>query len=50
MFTNQELNIILQLISNANIKGGDSIAVAHLIQKIDQLITGQAQEKPKETI
>ena len=43
MLTKQELSVIMQLISKADIKGGDAITVALLLKKIDGLI----KEEPK---
>lgn len=44
MFSKEELIQIGQLILSANIKGGDSIVVAKLLQKIDRLAK---EEQPK---
>ena len=40
----------MQLISKADIKGGDAMAVAVLLQKIDKLVKAEPkkEEKPKE--
>lgn len=47
MFTNEELKIILALISLAPIKGSDALAVALLQQKIETLMK-PAEPKPEE--
>ena len=50
MFNKNELSVIVQLIKKADIKGGDAIAVAILLQKIDKLVKDEPkkEEKPKE--
>ena len=47
MFTKQELIVILQLIGNSNIKGGDALAVASIMQKIEGLIKKEPEPKDK---
>ena len=50
MLTKQELSVIMQLISKADIKGADAITVAVLLQKIDKILKEEPkkEEKPKE--
>jgi hypothetical protein len=38
MLSKQELSLILQLVANSTIKGGDALIVGALIQKIQGLI------------
>jgi hypothetical protein len=44
MFDKQELNNIRQLLARTDIKGGESIVVALLLQKIDQLLKGTEEK------
>jgi hypothetical protein len=49
MFTKQELGIVLQLIRNTEIKGGDAFIVAQLLQKIEQLLKApEAKQEDQE--
>lgn len=48
MLSKQELGLILQLIANSTIRGGDAITVGVLIQKIQGLIN--VPDKPIETV
>ena len=57
MFTKEELQVIVQLISRTNITGQESFVVAQLLNKINQMLQAQPEEpkgvnipkEPKET-
>jgi hypothetical protein len=48
MFTREELNVILRILLNADIKGQDAGVIASLITKVDRLArTQKAVKLPK---